>query len=170
MTTVLYSTYNIFLQTWSALLEYTINNWPVSPANNIALEDIKSSHDVQQIPAYDIHGNLISPSDYEEKLAGAIAHICLSINHFLIKPKHVFNTAVKDITIMRPPSKITPTTLKQILYPKKKQRVHWITCYLHIIVLLYVIVVSLSWHSQMPLFSPQVPMKHQGFATQARLL
>lgn len=101
-------------------IEYTIYDWPVSHANKIHLDEIKSTHDVQELPAYDVKNNLIHPSDYEEKIAGSIARVCFSIVHFEIKQRHIFNAIVKDITILRPPTNISPTTLKHILHPKKK--------------------------------------------------
>ena len=103
-------------------LEFNMKNWPVSPANEVYLDEIKSSHDVQQLDAYDVKSELIHPSDYEEKLAGAIARVCFSILHFTIKEKHVFTTRVKDITVLRPPISIPTTSLKHVLHSKKTQK------------------------------------------------
>jgi hypothetical protein len=96
----------------SFFVEY--NNWPVPSSNECHLDEIKTSHNVQQLPAYNVRGNLIDPLHYEEKLAGSIAHVCFSIAHFFIKQKHVFNTYVKDITILRPPTIIVSTSLTHI--------------------------------------------------------
>ena len=104
------------------LSEFDINNWPVPLANEPYLEDIKSTHDVQQIPAFDIRNESVHPSEYEEKLAGAIARVCFLITHFIIKQKHVYNALVKDITIIRPPTTISTKSLKHVLHPKKKQK------------------------------------------------
>ena len=106
-----------------SILEYNINNWPVPLSNEPYLDDIKSTHEVQQIPAYDIRSNSIHPTEYEEKLGGAIARVCFSLVHFVIKQKHVFNAVVRDITVLRPPSTMSPTSLKHILHPKKKQKI-----------------------------------------------
>ena len=83
---------------------------------------IKDSYEVNQLPAYDIRGDSIYPGDYEEKLAGAIVRVCFTIVHYDIKQKHVFNTLVRDITVLRPPSTISPTSLKHILHPSKKKK------------------------------------------------
>jgi hypothetical protein len=91
-------------------------------ANEPYLDDIKTTHDVQQLPAYDIRNNAINPSDYEEKLAGAVARVCFSIVHFVIKQRHIFNATVKDITVIRAPTTIPTMSLKHILHPKKKQK------------------------------------------------
>ena len=91
----------------------------MNPSNNDYLDAIKSSHEVRPIPAYDVKGNLITPTEYEEKIAGATAHVCFAIVHFLIRQKHVYNAVVRDITIMRPPTTIATTTLKNVLHPKK---------------------------------------------------
>lgn len=106
----------------SNTLEYNMNNWPVSPANETYLNEIKASHDVQQLDAYDVNNNIISPFDYEEKLAGAIARICFSIIHFSIKEKHVFSTRVKDITVLRPPILFPNTSLRHVLHPNQKPK------------------------------------------------
>ena len=87
-----------------SILEYTIHNWPVPVANEPYLDEIKSSHDVQEIPAYDIRNNLIHPTEYEEKLGGAIARVCFSIAHYTVKQKHIFNALVRDITVLRAPT------------------------------------------------------------------
>ena len=99
--------------------DYTIDNWPINPSNIDYLDAIKSSHEVRPIPAYDVKGNLITPTEYEEKIAGATARVCFAIVHFLIRQKHVYNVVVRDITIMRPPTTIATTTLKNVLHPKK---------------------------------------------------
>ena len=99
-----------------------INDWPVTPANELELNSIKHSHYVQPLQAYDIRGNLIEPFLYEEKLAGAIARVCFTIVHYPIKQKHIFNALVRDITIIRPPTTIVQSSLKSILHPKTKQK------------------------------------------------
>jgi hypothetical protein len=91
--------------------------------NEISLDSLKSTHDVHQIPAYDIRGNIIHPLEYEEKLAGAICRVCFSIVHYLIKQRHIFNAVLRDITVLRPPSTITPVSLKTILHPAKKRKI-----------------------------------------------
>jgi hypothetical protein len=101
------------------LSEFKIHNWPVSENNEPYLNAIKSTHTVQQLPAYDIRGNTIHPLQYEEKLAGAVARVCFTVTHFDIKQKHVFNAVVRDISVLRPPSIITPTSLKRILHSHK---------------------------------------------------
>jgi hypothetical protein len=106
--------------------EYTIDNWPVSLQNEMYLEEIKPSFNVQQLPAYNIRGKLIHPSAYEEKLVGAIVCVCFSLIHFVIKQKHIYNAIACDITVLRAPTTITSSSssIKEILHPKhKKQRV-----------------------------------------------
>ena len=104
-------------------LEYSIHDWPVSMRNQSDLDTIKSTHSVRQIPAYDVRENSINPIEYEEKLAGAICRVCFVLTHYLIKPRHFFNAVVRDITVLRPPSKVTPTSLKSILHPSKKRKI-----------------------------------------------
>ena len=77
-----------------------MRNWAVLSTNKAYLDEIRSTHSVEQLPTYDINANLIVPLDYEEKLAGSIARICFSIVHFNIKQKNIFNAYVKNITIV----------------------------------------------------------------------
>jgi hypothetical protein len=105
-------------------LEYNIHTWPVPVTNEIYLDEIKSTHDVRQIPAYNDKNKSIHPSEYEEHLAGSISRVSFSVVHYLIRQRHVFNATVRDITVLRPPSTIAPTSLKNILHPSpaKKRR------------------------------------------------
>jgi hypothetical protein len=106
--------------------EYTIDNWPVSLQNKMYLKKIKPFFNVCQLPAYDIREKLIHLSAYEEKLVGAIVHVCFSLIHFVIKQKHIYNMIACDITILQAPTTITSssTSVKKILHPKrKKQRI-----------------------------------------------
>lgn len=100
--------------------DISIEDWPVQPSNQPYLDEIKNSHNVQQIPAYDIRGDPIHPLQYEEKLAGAIVRVCFTMVHYLIKQKHIYNAIPHDITVLRPPTKISSpkTSLKRILHNK----------------------------------------------------
>lgn len=80
--------------------DISIEDWPVPSSNQAYLDEINNSHDVQQIPAYDIRGDPIHPLQYEEKLAGAIVRVCFTIVHYLIKQKHIYNALPHDITIL----------------------------------------------------------------------
>jgi hypothetical protein len=74
-----------------------------------------------KFPAYNHKNNSIHPSEYEEHLAGAICRVSFSLIHYLIKQRHIYNAAIRDITVLRPPSTVAPTSLKDILHPKKKE-------------------------------------------------
>ena len=101
-----------------------MKNWPVPLGNQPYLDEIKDTHNVQQLPAYNIRGDLIHPFNYEEKLAGAIIQVCFTIVHFHIKQqRHIFNALVRDITVLRPPTSIASTLLKRILHGKIKIKI-----------------------------------------------
>lgn len=105
-------------------VDFSIENWPVGSANNVHLDAIKASHVVDPLPVFDVNGHHIDPSEYEEKLAGAITWVCFSIMHFLIKQKHIFNAVVCDITVLHPPTTIvrSSASLKGILHPQFDSR------------------------------------------------
>ena len=106
--TIMVNFFSFFFLTYHFFLMYlpaqVINNWPVTPANEFELDSIKTFHYVQPLPAYDIQGNLIEPSLYEEKFTGAIARVCFTIVYYPIKQKHIFNALVRDTpSFDRPP-------------------------------------------------------------------
>ena len=117
----------IFLFWGGFIQEYNIDNWPVNKNNQPFLDAIKSSHAIWQLSAYDIEGNLINPLDYEEKLGGAICHVCFLIFHSLVKQKHIFNAIIRDITILHPPTTIASSTSSFKTYSpsplQKKQKI-----------------------------------------------
>lgn len=92
--------------------DYPINDWPVSSASQPCLDDIKTSHIINQIPAYDIRDIPIAPTDYQEKLAGSIVEVYFMMAHFHIQQsqKNIFNAIVRDITILRPPLQLSLST------------------------------------------------------------
>ena len=96
----------------------TINNWPVQSSNNLYLDGIKSSHIINQLAAYDIKNNLIHPSQYEEKLAGTITRVCFSMVHYFMKERHIYKAIIQDITVLCPPTTISPSSLTHLLHPK----------------------------------------------------
>ena len=42
--------------------DYSMENWPISPSCNDALESIKHAHHVNPIATYDIQGKLVCPT------------------------------------------------------------------------------------------------------------
>lgn len=61
-----------------------IDQWPVRGDNMNHLENIKDSHVVFPILAYDIDGKLIEPEQYRQKLSGALVECHLSLSHWSI--------------------------------------------------------------------------------------
>ena len=115
-------TFTLLYNTNSSSPDYTIHNWPVPYTNQCHLDAIKETHDIHQLPAYNIKGDHIKPSNYEDKLAGAITRVYFSIVHYLIKERHISSALVKDISIIHPPTTIAPTSLKNVLHPPKKKK------------------------------------------------
>ena len=107
-----------------------INVWPVSSINQSYLDDIKATHVVHRIPAYDIRNQIIAPDKYQDKLAGSIVEVYFSLVHFFIRQsqKNIFNAVVRDITVLRPPlqvaSSISGQKLHSVLHNRKKGKTH----------------------------------------------
>jgi hypothetical protein len=85
--------------------EYTIADWPVRSAEaQAAIDEMKNTHRVVPIPAYDIAGKLIPPTDYRAQLMGAVVELYFTLTHWSIGPKDKVprsDTYVADIVSMR---------------------------------------------------------------------
>ncbi|TEB25898.1 hypothetical protein FA13DRAFT_1795996 [Coprinellus micaceus] len=81
--------------------QFKIDKWPRVQEE---LDEIKSTHIVTPIPAFDAAGSPIAPKDYASELRGAT-----------IKQRHIFNADVLNIGVLVPPPPVdTPT-------PKRKR-------------------------------------------------
>jgi hypothetical protein len=69
------------------------------------LSSIKDTHTIQPLPAFDINGNRIPPTEYERKLAGAIVevHFALLYHHIKKSNRISFNAEAREINILHPP-------------------------------------------------------------------
>ncbi|KAJ6525698.1 hypothetical protein B0H19DRAFT_1276052 [Mycena capillaripes] len=69
--------------------DFDISNWPVkSEAAKMALNSMTTTHRVTQLPAYDLRGNLIEPSEYVASLRGAIVRATIILKHWNITGKN----------------------------------------------------------------------------------
>ncbi|KZT60923.1 hypothetical protein CALCODRAFT_506554 [Calocera cornea HHB12733] len=81
------------------------NDWPV-PANvRNELNHIKTSHVPLQLPAYDVTGNLISPTYWREELQGAVVKLKLVMRYYYIAKdnKSTFVLIPYDIVVIGKP-------------------------------------------------------------------
>ncbi|KAF7790021.1 hypothetical protein EIP86_000969 [Pleurotus ostreatoroseus] len=105
--------------------EFTIAEWPVNPKHTAAVQDIATmldTHVVNYLPAFDIHGHLISPSDYEKQLRGAVVALRFTLTHWAIRgrsqvpPSDSFVADIEDISVVEEPSDLV------VVGPKKRRR------------------------------------------------
>ncbi|KAJ7018594.1 hypothetical protein C8F04DRAFT_1404858 [Mycena alexandri] len=79
---------------------YDLRDWPVkSPAAREALVAMEDTHRVYALPAYDINGNLIPPSQYGT-LMGAVVRATISLSHWNIA-REARDSYVADIVSLR---------------------------------------------------------------------
>ena len=71
-----------------------MHNWAVPTTNEAYLDEIKSTHTVEQLPMISIEISL--PPLIMKKNSQAPSLESSSIAHFNIKQKHIFNAYVKD--------------------------------------------------------------------------
>jgi hypothetical protein len=67
---------------------FLIENWPTfNDAAKGGLENIKKTHRVVPIPAYDMKGNLIDPRQYRRALEGATVELHFTLTHWSFPAK-----------------------------------------------------------------------------------
>lgn len=108
--------------------EFKIQNWPtISGEAKLALESMHDTHRVLPIPAYNLHGDLILPSQYQTQLAGATVQIHFILRHWSIAAREGApgsDTYVADVMSMRilvppkPQASRTPQGAKHELFRK----------------------------------------------------
>lgn len=101
--------------------EFSIDNWPVkSDVAKESLHGMKTTHRPIPIPAYDVNGSLIAPSDYHRRLQGALAQIHFTLVHWSIREKEEkldrYVADIYQIRILEGPLYGGPAT------PKRKRR------------------------------------------------
>ncbi|KAF8200513.1 hypothetical protein K438DRAFT_1965976 [Mycena galopus ATCC 62051] len=113
-----------------------MENWPVgaNPQAREAIEEMKYTHRVRRVPAYDIGGKLIHPLQYRESrsetLMGAIVRATVTLKHWNIaQPSQDSYTAdIKNIRVlMQSPKLPAPVTSSKVIKtdpgsPSKKRR------------------------------------------------
>ncbi|RXW19638.1 hypothetical protein EST38_g6231 [Candolleomyces aberdarensis] len=95
---------------------FLIENWPVqNPAAQSHLDALKDTHVVNPIPAYDVEGHLILPTEYESKLRGAIVRLEFQLVHWLVRRQDFFSANVERIRVLVPPYSDTPNATRKRL-------------------------------------------------------
>ncbi|KAJ7804664.1 hypothetical protein B0H14DRAFT_2612087 [Mycena olivaceomarginata] len=83
----------------------SIENWPINNENpRKAAAELKKNHRIIPLPAYDIHGNLIHPTQYRDTLKGAVVRVTVLLKHWSITAKDNVNgrdTYTADIEYLR---------------------------------------------------------------------
>ena len=94
--------------------EFDMASWPVSDRCKDHLHELVSSHNIQPLPTYDENHNLISPSQYESKLKGALVKVHMAIYHHHIKPsKHdIFNAVLRELIVLALPAALPTSPFK----------------------------------------------------------
>ena len=95
--------------------EFDMASWPVSDCCKDHLHELVSSHNIQPLPAYDENHNLISPSQYESKLKGALVEVHMAIYHHHIKSskRDIFNAVLRELIVLAPPAALPTSPFKR---------------------------------------------------------
>ncbi|KAI6003100.1 hypothetical protein EDD15DRAFT_2467773 [Pisolithus albus] len=103
---------------------FSIENWPVDDnETKTELENLKATHRLIPLPAYDVEGNLIEPHAYQRSLQGALVKLYFNMSHWAIAGKNglhgsdVFTAEIQMIRVIDPPRPtITSNKRKVSLY------------------------------------------------------
>lgn len=85
---------------------YSFERWPLTRERNRAeLLNLKNSHRILLIPAYDLAGDLLKPSTYCRYLQGALVQIHFSLTHWGIAgiKRDVYGGEIETIRLLEPP-------------------------------------------------------------------
>ncbi|KAG1890684.1 uncharacterized protein F5891DRAFT_986837 [Suillus fuscotomentosus] len=86
--------------------DFDIATWPVADRCKGHLQDLRSTHNVCPLPAYDTDHSLIPPLEYESKLKGALVEVHMAFFHHRVKnaKRDVFNAILRQLTVLSPPA------------------------------------------------------------------
>ncbi|KAJ7784441.1 hypothetical protein B0H16DRAFT_1876889 [Mycena metata] len=91
---------------------FKLDRWPVaSDAAKQAIEEMKTTHRVNHLEAFDADETLLIPGAYEEKLRGSLATVRFTLSHHYIRKDDAdsFTANIDHIRILNPPTPATPT-------------------------------------------------------------
>jgi hypothetical protein len=114
----------------------SIDNWPINnESTRKAATELKKNHRIIPLPAYDIHGNLIHPTQYWDTLKGAVVWVTVLLKHWSITTKDnvngrdTYTTDIENLRVLVAAPKFagSPKATRKIAQtdsgsPSKKQR------------------------------------------------
>ncbi|KAG6372112.1 hypothetical protein JVT61DRAFT_8826 [Boletus reticuloceps] len=95
---------------------FAMETWPVAPRCKHYLDELFDSHDICPLPAYDMKGNLIPPTQYETSLRGATVKVHFTYSHVHIKKSkhHVYTTILRHLQLLRAPNALPSSPYKRL--------------------------------------------------------
>ena len=81
-------------------------------------------HSINPVPVYDMHGHLVSPNFYRNRLVGAIVELHFELTHWAVKGWNdsascdTYTADVIAIHVLVPPKPVNVTPRKQKIYDK----------------------------------------------------
>ncbi|KLO15710.1 hypothetical protein SCHPADRAFT_253199 [Schizopora paradoxa] len=84
---------------------FSFEGWPVSPDGEWRreLDSVKDTHDIYPLQAYSYKGELIRPSDYTRKLAGAIVDLSFTLVHYNFGKSSRMCLYMTELHVLVPP-------------------------------------------------------------------
>lgn len=87
-------------------VEFRLEQWPAhfDEARNAILElQMTETHKLNVIPAYDINGKIIKPTEYWSKLEGALVRTEFHMNYWRVKGKDFFAADIQAMQVLQKP-------------------------------------------------------------------
>ncbi|KIM65343.1 hypothetical protein SCLCIDRAFT_113180 [Scleroderma citrinum Foug A] len=93
-----------------------METWPVAECCEPELQKLLSTHDICPLPAYNLKEEMIPPSQYHEKLKGAIVEVHFALGHYFIKKtkRHIFNAILRKLIVLHRPTELPSSPYKHL--------------------------------------------------------
>jgi len=102
---------NVYAEADDQALDISTAHWPTnSRASAAALYDIRGTHRIRPLPAFDINGQVVQPGNYRQLLAGAVVQIKFTLMHRAISSSpetpgfDKFRASIIGINVLQSPT------------------------------------------------------------------
>ncbi|KAL1668373.1 hypothetical protein GGF50DRAFT_86166 [Schizophyllum commune] len=111
---------------------WSLETWPARDANTRNdIQRLRGQYQLSPLPAYDEHGNLLAPHDYESALPGALVCVLFKLRHTFgpTDNGHYFNFDLHELSIIRrgPASRRRRTLPQSAVFPLPRIRIRQVT-------------------------------------------
>ncbi|KAF8529411.1 hypothetical protein JB92DRAFT_3139600 [Gautieria morchelliformis] len=95
---------------------FSFATWPVTDAAREAMNSVKHTHDISPLPAFDINGDPIIPSQYDIFLKGAIVKVHFTLTSWVFAGRSVKAMSIpviREMLVISPPKPLVASPMKR---------------------------------------------------------